>query len=273
MERRREDSRSLCKPLDVSLSHRNLNHEGLGELTGRVDVVWRGAEVSLVPDNSRGVRRVSSNIHEGGIRSRGWPKCSLRAGIFTRSRGQKQRGRSPSRISVASGRGHRKGGARRGDNVSRALCAHCAVFHSLLHRHTSADTRAGREEEMLGEHPEGIPRVWMPRTLCPSSLLVIARSPPLSLTISRTPAPPSYPLFLSFNLRLDCRLHTPSLHPRSLSQLPFGLLSSISLSLSLSLSPCYLMHTFSTVNFFLVTSFSFLFFLLIQLFRREIAEI
>lgn len=263
MEKRREDSRSLCKPLDVSLSHRNLNHEGLGELTGRVDgcsLTWGGSVISPA-DNSRGVRRVSSNIHEGGIRSRGWPKCSLRAGIFTRSRGQKQRGRSPSRISVASGRGYRKGGARRGDNVSRALCAHCAVFHSLLHRHTSADTRAGREEEMLGEHPEGIPRVWMPRTLCPSSLPVIARSPPLSLTISRTPTPPSYPLFLSFNLRLDCRLHTPSLHPRSLSQLPFGLLSSIFLSLFLFLClPAILCTLFPRSISSLLLPFPFFFF-------------
>lgn len=96
----------------------------------------------LVSDNWRGVRRVSSNMDEGGIRgNRGWPKCSLRAGIFTRSRGQKQRGRSPSRISVAS----EEGWAQEGVTMSREPCARI-VFYSLLHHHhhhrTSADTCA-----------------------------------------------------------------------------------------------------------------------------------
>ena len=209
-------------------------------------------------------------MDEGGIRgNRGWPKCSLRAGIFTRSRGQKQRGRSPSRISVAS----EEGWAQEGVTMSREPCARI-VFYSLLYHHhhrTSADTCAEGGKKRCSESIlKGIHEYGCQGPSAP--LLVIARSPPLSLTISRTPTPPpSYPLFLSFNLRLDCRLHILPLRPRSLSQLPFGLLSL--LLLSLSSSSCYLMHTFSTVNFFLVISFLSFFSFLIQLFYSEIAEI
>ena len=139
-------------------------------------------------------------------------------------------------------------GARRGDNVSRALCAHCAVFYSLLHHHhhhrTSADTCAeGGKKRCSKSILKGIHEYGCQGPSAP--LLVIARSPPLSLTISRTPTPPpSYPLFLSFNLRLDCRLHILPLRPRSLSQLPFGLLSLLLSPISLLLSLLSYAHFF-----------------------------
>ena len=139
-----------------------------------------------------------------------------------------------------------------------------ALLQTLVQREGRRDARRASWRESTSMDAKD------PLPLFP--LLVIARSPPLSLTISRTPTPPpSYPLFLSFNLRLDCRLHILPLRPRSLSQLPFGLLSL--LLLSLSSSSCYLMHTFSTVNFFLVISFLSFFSFLIQLFYSEIAEI
>ena len=133
--------------------------------------------------------------------------------------------------------GGTKGKQEGADNVSRASCALCRLFCPFLilfpTRHTSADSA----EKRSWRDPEGIPAVEsmdakdsLPDThtlslplslslsLCACLFLrrnravfafifdYLARSP--LFFVSRL----LFPLFLSFNLRLDCRLHiVPSL--------------------------------------------------------------